>query len=386
MEHDDYKALEQQFGLALYPKRDACIVRGKGALLFDTEGKQYIDCAAGIGVANIGHCQPDVVKAIQDQVSTLMVVPNTLYNDKRSRILEKLVQCTPENLTRAYLCNSGAESVEAALKFARVATGRTGFVTAMRGFHGRTMGAVSATFTKKYRDPFAPLVPGFSYVPLNKIEKMDAAINENTAAVMLELVQGEGGVNIAEKEYVKVVRKMCDERGALLIVDEIQTGFCRTGRFFASEHFGLQPDIMCLAKALAGGVPMGATLISDRIQIEAGMHGTTFGGNPIASAAALATLDVLEKQNLANRANEMGEYFEQRLSEQTLTQVRSIRRLGLMIGLELKSKAQPVLEALMERGVIALPAGATVVRMLPPLVIEAEQIDQVVNHLHELLA
>lgn len=382
----DHKALEQQYGLGLYPKRDAVMVRGAGAVLFDEDGREYIDCAAGISVANVGHCHPKVVAALQKQVSELMVVPNTLYNDKRSLLLEKLVHSAPQNITHAYLCNSGAEAVEAALKFARVSTGRTNYVTAMRGFHGRTMGAVSATFTKKYRDPFAPLVPGFSYVPLNKIEKLDAAVTEDTAAVMLELVQGEGGVNIADKEYIAAARKICDERGALLIADEIQTGFCRTGRFFASEHYDLQPDMMTIAKAIASGVPMGATLLSDKIKVEPGMHGTTFGGNPIACAAALTTIDVMHDEKLAERATEMGAYFEQRLNEKPLSQVRSVRRLGLMIGIELKGKSQPVLEALMQRGVIGLPAGATVLRLLPPLVISKEQIDVVIGHLHELLA
>lgn len=386
MSTPDYRALEQQFGVTLYPKRDAVMVRGVGATLYDDRGREYIDCAAGIGVANVGHCHPVVVKALQQQVSELMVVPNTLYNDKRSLLLEKLVEVAPESIVRAYLCNSGTESVEAALKFARVATGRTDFVTAMRGFHGRTMGAVSATFTKKYRDPFAPLVPGFSYVPLNKIDKLEAAVTEKTAAVMLELVQGEGGVNLADQEYVSAVRKLCDDRGALLIVDEIQTGFCRTGKFFACEHYNLQPDMITVAKAIAGGVPMGATLISDRINIEPGMHGTTFGGNPIACAAALATLEVLQSENLAQRATEMGAYFEEKLTAKPLLQVRAIRRLGLMIGLELKGKSQPILEALMQKGVVALPAGATVLRLLPPLVIEREQIDTVVDHLQELLA
>ena len=386
MTSPDYRTLEQQYGLSLYPKRDVVLVRGQGATLFDENNKEYIDCAAGIGVANIGHCHPTVVAALQAQIGELMVVPNTLYNDKRSLLLEKLVSVAPASINRAFLCNSGTEAVEAALKFARVSTGRTEYVTAMRGFHGRTMGAVSATFTKKYRDPFAPLIPGFSYVPLNKIEKLDAAVTEKTAAVMLELVQGEGGVNLADSEYISAVRKLCDERGALLIIDEIQTGFCRTGKFFACEHYDLQPDMMTIAKAVAGGVPMGATLLSDKINVEPGMHGTTFGGNPIACAAALATISVLENEDLARRATEMGDYFEQKLTSVDLPQVRSIRRQGLMIGLELKGKSQPVLEALMHRGVIALPAGATVLRLLPPLVIEKEQIDRVVDHLQALLA
>lgn len=386
MNTPDYQSLEQQYGVTLYPKRDAVMVRGEGATLFDDQGRSYIDCAAGIGVANVGHCHPAVVSALQKQVSELMVVPNTLYNDKRSRLLEKLVAVAPDSIQRAYLCNSGTEAIEAALKFARVATGRTDYVTAMRGFHGRTMGAVSATFTKKYRDPFAPLIPGFSYVPLNKIDKLEAAITDKTAAVLLELVQGEGGVNLADKEYIRAVRKLCDESGALLIIDEIQTGFCRTGKFFACEHHDLQPDMIACAKAIAAGVPMGATLISNRIKIEPGMHGTTFGGNPIACAAALAAIDVMQSEDLAQRATETGDYFEQRLSTKPLNQVRAVRRLGLMIGLELKGKSQPVLEALMQRGVIALPAGATVLRLLPPLVIDRDQIDTVVDHLHELLA
>ena len=386
MTSPDYRTLEQQYGLSLYPKRDVVLVRGQGATLFDENNKEYIDCAAGIGVANIGHCHPTVVAALQAQIGELMVVPNTLYNDKRSLLLEKLVSVAPASINRAFLCNSGTEAVEAALKFARVSTGRTEYVTAMRGFHGRTMGAVSATFTKKYRDPFAPLIPGFSYVPLNKIEKLDAAVTEKTAAVMLELVQGEGGVNLADSEYISAVRKLCDERGALLIIDEIQTGFCRTGKFFACEHYDLQPDMITIAKAVAGGVPMGATLLSDKINVEPGMHGTTFGGNPIACAAALATISVLENEDLARRATEMGDYFEQKLTSVDLPQVRSIRRQGLMIGLELKGKSQPVLEALMHRGVIALPAGATVLRLLPPLVIEKEQLDRVVDHLQALLA
>ncbi len=381
----DYKSLEEQYGLSLYPKREAVLVRGAGALLYDDQDREYIDCAAGIGVANVGHCHPVVVEALQRQVAELMVVPNTLYNDKRSLLLEKLVQVAPQGIKRAYLCNSGAEAVEAALKFARVSTGRTEFVTAMRGFHGRTMGAVSATFTKKYRDPFAPLVPGFSYVPLNKIDKLDAAVTEKTAAVMLELVQGEGGVNLATKEYVAAVRNICDERGALLIIDEIQTGFGRTGKNFACEHFALQPDMVTVAKSIAAGVPMGATLLSDKIKVEPGMHGTTFGGNPIACAAALATLDVLVNEELAERAVESGDYFEQQLLSVELTQIRSIRRRGLMIGIELKGKVQPILEAMMDAGVIALPAGATVLRLLPPLVIEKSQLDVVVKQLHLLL-
>jgi acetylornithine/LysW-gamma-L-lysine aminotransferase len=382
----DYKALEHDYGIALQAKRDLVAVRGKGACLYDEAGREYLDFAAGIAVASLGHCHPKLVAAIQQQAETLITCPNIMYNDVRSQLLKKLVEVTPSALTRAYLANSGAETIEAALKFARLHTGRTNFVSAMRGFHGRTMGAVSATYTPKYREAFQPLIPGFDYVPYNKIEKLDAVVNDNTAAVLLELVQGEGGVNPIKAEYIAAVRKICSERGALLIIDEIQTGFCRTGKFFACEHFDLQPDILCVAKAMGGGVPIGATLISDAIKIEPGLHGTTFGGNPLACAAALAAIDVYQSDNLAQRAAELGAYFEAELKIEDLSQVRALRRMGLMIGIELKQKVQDTLAKLLDAGIIALPAGPNVIRMLPPLIVEKEQIDRVVTVLREMLA
>ena len=245
---------------------------------------------------------------------------------------------------------------------------------------------MSATFTKKYRESFEPLIPGFSYVPLNKIDKLEAAVDDNTAAVMLELVQGEGGVNPIQADYIAAARKLCTDRGALLIIDEIQTGFCRTGKFFACEHFNLQPDMMTLAKALGGGVPIGATMLSADINIEPGLHGSTFGGNPLACAAALAAMETFESENLAQRAEEMGAYFEERLMQKPLSQVRAVRRLGLMIGIEIKHKVQEVLAQLLDRRIIALPAGPNVIRLLPPLVIEKEQLDRVADVLQELLA
>jgi acetylornithine/LysW-gamma-L-lysine aminotransferase len=302
----DFKALEHEYGVPLQPKRDLVAVSGSGACLYDEAGEEYIDCVGGIGVASLGHSHPAIVAAIKQQAETLITCPNIMYNDVRSNLLKRLVEVTPQSLTRAYLCNSGAEAIEAALKFARLHTGRTNFVTAMRGFHGRTMGAVSATYTPKYREAFQPLIPGFDYVPFNKIEKLDAAVTDNTAAVLFELVQGEGGVNPVQGEYLAAARKLCSERGVLLIIDEIQTGFCRTGKFFACDHFDLQPDMMCVAKAMGGGVPIGATLLSADIQIATGLHGTTFGGNPLACAAALAAIDVYQSDKLAQRAAELG--------------------------------------------------------------------------------
>jgi acetylornithine/LysW-gamma-L-lysine aminotransferase len=382
----DYRALEHEFGLPLQAKRDLVAVRGEGALLYDENGVEYLDFAAGIAVASLGHSHPELVAAIQRQAATLITCPNIMYNDQRSKLLAKLVEIAPASLVRAFLCNSGAESIEAALKFARLHTGRGKFVTAMRGFHGRTMGAVSATHTPKYREPFMPLIPGFSYVPYNKIDRLDAAVDDDTAAVMFELVQGEGGVNPAQADYVAAAREICTQRGALLIVDEIQTGFCRTGKLFACEHFDLQPDLMCVAKAMAGGVPIGATLLHADIELAPGQHGTTFGGNPLACAAALAAIEVYQRDELARRAAELGDYFEQRLGAAELSQVRAVRRLGLMIGIELKYRVQDKLAELLERRIIALPAGPNVIRMLPPLIVEREQIDRVVTVLRELLA
>ncbi len=382
----DYQQLEHEYGVVLAAKRDLVAVRGKGALLYDEAGQAYIDCVGGIGVAALGHSHPKLVEAVQRQAETLITCPHILYNDIRSKMLKKLVEVTPKNLTRAFLCNSGSEAVEAALKFARLHTRRPNFVTAMRGFHGRTMGAVSATSTKKYRDSFEPLIPGFTYVPFNKIEKLEAAIDDNTAAVMLELVQGEGGVNPIQADYIAAARKLCSDRGALLIIDEIQTGFCRTGKFFACEHFDLQPDMMTLAKAMGGGVPIGATMISADINIELGLHGSTFGGNPLACAAALAAMETYQDDKLAQRAAEMGAYFESHLAEKPLSQVRVVRRLGLMIGIEIKHKVQGILAQMLERHIIALPAGPNVIRLLPPLIIEKAQLDRVIEVLQELLA
>jgi acetylornithine/LysW-gamma-L-lysine aminotransferase len=286
--------------------------------------------------------------------------------------MRRLVQVAPDNLTRAFLCNSGTEAMEAAIKFARLTTGKNGFISAMRGFHGRSMGALSATF--KYREEFEPLIPGHGFVPYNNIEKLEAALSPDTGAVIIELVQGEGGVRPADPEYLLQLRALCDDRGILLIADEIQTGFGRTGQMFASQTYGITPDIMTVAKGIAGGVPMGATLCSEQIASAAGKHGSTFGGNPLACAAALATIDYLIEHKLAQRAEHLGAAFVEKLNGNRPAIIREVRQLGLMIGIELKTKSRPYLEKLMEQGVLALPAGPTVIRLLPPLVIEEHKL------------
>ena len=376
--------LEKQFGLDVYPKRDITLVRGEGALVWDDKGNEYIDCAAGIGVANVGHANPVMAGAIVEQSRTLITCPGIFYNDRRGQLMQSLVRLSPPGLDRVFLCNSGTEAMEAALKFARLSTGRKGVVSAMRGFHGRTMGALSATF--KYRDDFEPAIPNHRFVPFNNLEKLATALDDDTAAVVLEIVQGEGGVRPADPAYLTGVRKLCDERNVILIVDEVQTGFARTGRIFACEHSGLSPDIMTLAKAMAGGMPMGAVLCNDRIHSIQGKHGSTFGGNPLACAAALATLDFLEKNKLAAAATARGDQFRQDFGSDMPAAVRELRQLGLMIGIELKTKSRPVIEALLARGVLAIPAGPTVVRLLPPLVISENQITAVAERTREAIA
>ncbi len=381
----DWQALESQYTSGLYAKRPLTVVRGQGALVWDDQGRAYIDCVAGHGVANVGHSHPRVAKAVAEQARRLITCPEMFYNDTRARLLARLGALVP-GMSRVFLCNSGTEAVEAALKFARFSTGRTGVVAAMRGFHGRTMGALSATWNKKYRAPFEPLVPGFRHVPFNKPAALAQAVDDHTAAVLLEVVQGEGGIHPAQPEFLAQAQALCRERGALLIVDEIQSGMGRTGKMFAFQHFGLAPDMVTMAKGIAGGVPMGAVLLGERVApLKPGIHGTTFGGNPLAAAAALAALTVLEEEDLPRRAATLGAYFVQQLRAIQSPLIREVRGMGLMVGVELKQKVAPVIQALMAEGVLALPAGLTVVRFLPPLVITREQIDQVVAALTRVL-
>lgn len=371
--------IESIHSSGVYPKRPLAIVRGQGARLWDADGREYIDCVGGQGSTNLGHAHPAIVAALAEQAATLISCPEIFYNDRRAELLQRLVAVAPAGMQRAFLANSGAEAVEAAIKFARLSTGRSGIVAAMRGFHGRTLGALSATWERKYRGPFLPLVPGFSHIPYNKIAALDAAIGDDTAAVLLEPVQGEGGVRPAHPAFLDAARRLCSERGALLILDEVQTGFGRTGAMFACQHYGITPDLMAVAKSMAGGVPMGACLIHERLgEMRRMTHGSTFGGNPLACAAAMATLDVLASEDLPARAGRLGEMLRRRLREIDSPLIREVRGLGLLIGIDLRLKVTPVLQALQERRVLALPAGSTVLRLLPPLVITESDLDDVV--------
>jgi acetylornithine/LysW-gamma-L-lysine aminotransferase len=372
------QTMEDQYTSGVYTKRPVAIVRGSGARLWDADGKQYIDCVGGQGAANLGHANPAVAQAIADQAVTLISCPELFYNDRRAELEQRLVNLT--GMGRVFLCNSGAEAVEASLKFARLLTGRSGVVAAMRGFHGRTMGALSATWEKKYREPFEPLVPGFTHVPYNDSEALQAAVSDQTAALILEVVQGEGGVRLGDPQFLKMAQSICHERGALLIIDEIQTGFGRTGKMFAHQHYGLEPDLLCVAKSMAGGLPMGAALIHTRLgELPSQVHGSTFGGNPLACAAALAAISYLEEHHLPERSAELGAWFLGALSRIESPLIREVRGLGLMVGIELKQKVTPYLQGLMAQGVMALPAGLTVMRFLPPLVITKDDLAVVVE-------
>jgi LysW-gamma-L-lysine/LysW-L-ornithine aminotransferase len=369
-------------------KRPIQLVRGAGALVFDDQGNEYIDCVGGIAVANVGHANPRVVAAISQQAARLISCPDLLHNDVRAAYLERLVAALPAGMNRVFLCNSGTEAIEAGIKFARFATGRTQILAAMRGFHGRTLGALSATWEKSYRAPFEPLVPDYQHVRFNDAVALEAAISERTAAVVLEIVQGEGGVRPATPAYLQVAERLCQECGALLIVDEVQTGFGRTGRMWACEHVGIAPDLLCLAKGIAGGMPMGATCLGARVlSMPAGLHSSTFGGNPLACAAAIATLDELTERHLPERAAALGERLLERLQALAASSalIREVRGLGLMLGIELREHVQPYLKALAERGVLALTASPYVIRLLPPLVIEDEQLERVAAALEEVL-
>jgi len=382
----DYKAIIQKYELDVYPRRDVTLVKGKGARLWDDEGNEYIDMAAGISVANIGHGNEKLSEAISKQAAKLVTCPNTFYNDQKALFLEKLFEVVPKNFTHAFLTNSGTEAMEAAIKFARLNSKKTKFIAAMKAFHGRTMGSLSATYKKEYKDGFEPLVPGFLHVPYNNYEKLAAAVDDDIAGIILEPIQGEGGINIGQKVFFQSVRQLCDEKNILLIIDEIQTGFCRTGKMFAIEYLGIEADMMTIAKSIAGGFPMGAILCNDKIKIEKSKHGSTFGGNPLACAAGIASIDFMLENKLWEEAEVKGQYFKKKLENHQLSKVREIRIMGLMIGIELKDKVQPVLNELLKRNIIALPAGTTVLRMLPPLVITYEDLDLVIQQLVEILA
>ncbi len=383
------KSTEDRHSAGTYAKRDLVLVRGKGALVFDEEGRPYIDCTSGVGVASLGHANRQVIDAIAHQAERMITCYELFYNDARARFYEALSQLMPAGLDRFFLCNSGTEAVEAALKFARKVTGKHGVLAMQGGYHGKTLGSLSATWNPRYRRGFEPLLDGFQHVPFNNVGAVEQAFRKNgesIGAVVLELVQGESGVKLATPEFVRTVRRLCDQYSALLIIDEIQTGLGRTGKFFACEHYGVIPDILTLAKAIGGGLPMGVVALGGRVrELGKGSHTSTFGGNPLVCAAGRAFIEQMIEERLPEQARQKGAYLLDQFRRISSRRVREVRGLGLMLGIELRERAQAYVSALMKEGVLALLAGPTVIRFLPPLIISRDEMDQVVGAVRKVL-
>ncbi len=395
-EINDIADLDAQYIMHTYARQPIVFVRGDGARLWDSDGKEYLDFLAGIAVVGIGHCHPKLVRAIAEQSATLMHVSNLFHNPLQARLAAKL--CLLSDMEKVFFCNSGTEANEAALKIARK-WGKTKrgkdcyeIITFTGSFHGRTMGAVSATAQPKYQEPFAPLVPGFRYCPLNDLNALDELISENTCAVMIEPIQGESGVKPASPEFLEGVRAFCDEAEVLLILDEIQCGMGRTGTFLASQNYGIQGDIITLAKGIADGFPMGACLARGEAAnvLVPGDHGSTFAGQPLACAAALATLDIMQDEHLMENAVTVGGYFLgalETLQDQFPSLIVEVRGLGLMVGTEFALPiARLVMQEMLARGVVVNAVGDSILRFVPPLVVTKADCDTVVTALRGILS
>ena len=389
MNEQEIMNVENTVMATVYARRPLVITKGRGALVWDINGKEYIDCTGSYGVCVVGHSHPKVVEAIRRQAETLISCHASFYNDTRAKLLEKLGEIAPKGLSRVLLSNSGAESVEAAIKLARRFSGKPGIIASMGAFHGKTFGALSATWERKYRDPFGPLVPEFKHVPPDNIEKVRGAISEKTAAIIVEPIRGEGGIRMPKNGFLQGLREICDEKGVLLIFDEVQTGFGRTGKIFACEHWNVTPDIICLAKSVAGGLPLGITMAREDVMssLKVGEHTSTFAGNPLVCAAACAAIDIVVEEKLPERAAELGGYFRERLEgiQARHKIVRETRGLGLMLGVELRFDILNILMKSLSKGALILDAGRNVLRFLPPLVIEKEHIDKVIAILDPIL-
>jgi LysW-gamma-L-lysine/LysW-L-ornithine aminotransferase len=377
MGHDLTTTHPQLSPIPLHAGRGLTLVRGEGSYLWDQGDRRYLDLMTNYGVNLLGHAHPRVTDAIKRQASLLTNAHQSFDTPARQDFLEALGALLPPPLTRISFGNSGAEAVEAALKYARVATGRTGIISTHRAYHGRTFGALSATSDAKYRDPFAPMLEGVRHVPFDDLDALEPVLDESIAAMIIEPIQGEGGVRVPADGYLKGIRERCDAHGILLICDEIQTGF-RTGSPLAFSREDIVPDILCLSKSIANGLPLGVTITTEAVseRVPKGSHGSTFAGNPLVCAAGAATLQILADDALHARAARAGARFQERVRGLGLPQVREVRGRGLMLAVELKKPATSVIKAMQERGVLALPGGGTVVRFLPSILIEDAQLDE----------
>lgn len=372
-----------------YNRLPIVLVEGKGAKVWDVDGKEYLDFLSGLGVDSVGHCHPEVVAAIQDQAAKLLHVSNLYYTEPQANLAELLMELSP--FGQVFFANSGAEANEAAIKLARYwgkDQGRFRIITAWHSFHGRTLATITATGQPKYHKGFEPMMPGFTYVPFGDLVELEKNLSDDVCAIMLEAIQGEGGVNVSPPDYLQEVRRLCDDTGILLIMDEVQSGLGRTGKWFAFEHFDIIPDICTLAKALGGGLPIGAMLAKEDVALlEPGTHASTFGGNPVACAAAIAVISIMQKEGLLEKAKENGGYLMERLRKvgQTHSVIQEVRGKGLMVGVEFSQEVGPLVSYFQRQGVLVGTAGPRVLRFLPPLIISRREIDKVIDILLEWL-
>jgi len=380
---------EDQYLGNLYQRFPVTIEKGLGSHVWDTDNNEYIDCMGGYGVALVGHRNERVVNAIKSQIGKVITVHSSFYSKTREEFLQTLIDIAPAGLSQVHLNNSGAESVEAGIKFARKFTGRKGMFAMKESYHGKSMGALSLTFSPKYRESFQPLLEKVTFSPYGDIDALQTAVDKDTAFVILEPIQGESGIHVPPDGFLQDVRKICDENGSLLVFDEIQSGLGRTGRMWASEHWETMTDIMCLAKGIAGGVPMGVTLVRPDILyvMKKGEHSSTFGGNPLACAAGTATLQALTQDGLVENAKNMGEKFLRGLNDLKSKHkiIREIRGKGLMIGVELKFEVKDILMEGIKKGLLLLYSGRNILRLLPPLVMSDEDVTKSLQILDVLL-
>lgn len=390
--YGDFKLIlnEDSYLINLYQRFPVTIERAQGATIWDTDGKEYIDCMGGYGVAIIGHCNKDVIDAITLQINKLMVCHMSTYNNSRLQFLSKLKSIAPDNLNKIFFSNSGAESIEAALKFARKFSQKTGVVSMYGGYHGKTFGALSVTYNSKYRKSFSPLLEGVKFVPFGDISSLAEAVDENIGTVIIEPIQGESGIIMPPEGYVKAVREVCTEKKLVLIFDEIQTGLGRTGKMWAGENWSAVPDIMCIAKGIASGIPTGVTFVKEEIAncMNLGEHSSTFAGNPIACSAGIATIDTIIKEDLVTKASDTGTYFKKKLIELKDKHpiIRDVRGLGMMLALESRFDVRNILMDGIKNGLLMLYSGRTVIRLLPPLVMKKEQVSRAIEIMDEILS
>ncbi|HSB03649.1 MAG TPA: acetylornithine transaminase [Thermodesulfobacteriota bacterium] len=391
MDSQQWMELSENVVAYTYGRFPIILVRGKGTRVWDMDGKEYLDFLSGLAVCNLGHCHPKVVKAIQDQAEKLIHVSNFYYIENQIQLASLL--CQHSFAGKVFFCNSGAEANEGAIKLARkygkekMEGDRYEIITLENSFHGRTLATLTATAQEKYHKGYAPLLPGFKYVPFNNTEAVREAIDSRTCAILIEPIQGEGGVNIASESYLKALRKICSEKGVLLIFDEVQVGMGRTGKLFAYEHYGIEPDVLTLAKSLAGGVPIGALLMKKEIGevFKPGDHASTFGGNPLATAAGVAALTALLDEGMLENCQNIGNYFLDRLRElqRKFPFIQEVRGKGLILGVELKREGAPIVKEMMGKGFLINCTMGNVLRFLPPLIVTREEVDHLIKALEE---